>query len=508
MYNLRHTVYLLILAALMAAGCTSSPWSPGKNESRSPAPFPPQTATAGVSANAAGRSNSVEDLAAVDAMMAEIDRMQVLDPAARAKVYNDLKQTEPHLRPLVLRQFRAALAYRQQIDQRGTAIAGEQPSSPEGSGRPEPPAGQTAMRPSAPGQPVMERPAETSQPGSPMRPVEATQYQVDPGRPALGNEIRFSDPLPASVVPDVTPDAVPRQTPTGAPAPTGRSPTSDRPAAGDSPEKTEYPSAAPPGGRASMQPPARIHTASFTPSPAPPGDWQEHLALAIRTMESKAPQTPQSADEMTQHARLRLLCLAADRREDALRSIPATAPSLQDVQDFWANEIYGLAVWLDAQRISDPSRRAEEAKRHLAKAVTRLAELSPLVVRNLAFVTDIQSFGSYRPCKKCEFAPEEALLLYAEVENLKSEETPKGFHTAWKSSYQIFDSRGQRVADHEPTPSEEYCQNPRHDFFIGCQFRLPKQIYPGKHTLQLTVEDLKSRKIGQSSIEFTVKQRD
>lgn len=100
------------------------------------------------------------------------------------------------------------------------------------------------------------------------------------------------------------------------------------------------------------------------------------------------------------------------------------------------------------------------------------------------------------------------MLLYAEVENFASESTPKGYHTALRSSYQIFDGRNQRVADHQFTTTEEYCRRPRRDYFIGYHLRLPKRIYPGKHTLQLTIEDLKSQKVGQSSIELTIKSDD
>ena len=32
-----------------------------------------------------------------------------------------------------------------------------------------------------------------------------------------------------------------------------------------------------------------------------------------------------------------------------------------------------------------------------------------------------------------------------------------------------------------------------------------KRAYDGEHTLQLTIEDLKAKKIGQSSIKFTIK---
>jgi hypothetical protein len=137
--------------------------------------------------------------------------------------------------------------------------------------------------------------------------------------------------------------------------------------------------------------------------------------------------------------------------------------------------------------------------------MARLGEAAPLVVRNLAFCTAVQSYGSVTPFKKCDFAPDQEVLLYAEVDNFRAEPTAKGFHTSLRSSYQIFDSRGQRVAEHEFSAIEEHCQNPRRDFFIGYHLRLPKRIYPGQHTLKLTVEDLKSHKIGESSVDLAVK---
>ena len=69
------------------------------------------------------------------------------------------------------------------------------------------------------------------------------------------------------------------------------------------------------------------------------------------------------------------------------------------------------------------------------------------MVRNLAFCTEVQSYGCVKPFKAYEFAPGQEVLLYAEVENFTSEATPKGYHTALRSSYQVLDGRGQRVAD-------------------------------------------------------------
>ena len=129
-------------------------------------------------------------------------------------------------------------------------------------------------------------------------------------------------------------------------------------------------------------------------------------------------------------------------------------------------------------------------------------------MRNLAFCTAVQSYGVTQPFKKSEFSPDQEVLLYAEVENLAADPTPKGFHTALKSNYQIFDSQGHRVADHEFGLIEEYCQNSRRDYFIYHRFRMPKPIYPGKYSLQLTVEDTKGHKVGQSTIDFTAKAED
>ena len=232
------------------------------------------------------------------------------------------------------------------------------------------------------------------------------------------------------------------------------------------------------------------------------GDWRSHLAKAIEQFAPQVSASPRSEREFAEHARLRMLYLLADRRDEALQPIPALDPAMQE---FWSGQLYGLAALMDTELISDPSQRKTEARRHLDESVNRLGESCSLVVRNLAFVTAIDDFGIYKPFKQYEFTPGQQVLLYADIENFKSSETAKGHHTALRSSYQIFNSGGQRVAEHDFPTNEEYCRNPRRDFFMGYEFYLPERIFPGKHTLQLTVVDLNSQKIGQSLIEFTVK---
>jgi hypothetical protein len=232
--------------------------------------------------------------------------------------------------------------------------------------------------------------------------------------------------------------------------------------------------------------------------------WQQHLGAAIGELERETRDHPQSPDALANQVYLRLLDLTAGRRDQALRPIPGISPG---EQDYWAKQLFALSVYLDRQRIGDPTRRAGEASLHLAKAVAALGEQGPLIVRNLAFCTDVHSYGVLKRIEPAQFKPGQQLLVYAEVENFKSEETAEGFHTSLEASYQILDGQGKRVAHDDLPHSEEDCQNRRRDFFLHYFITLPKTIYEGTYTLDLTIEDKLARKIGQSTIEFSVKER-
>jgi len=199
-----------------------------------------------------------------------------------------------------------------------------------------------------------------------------------------------------------------------------------------------------------------------------------------------------------------MLYLLAGRREDAMQPI-AAAPAA--TQAFWSSELYGLAAYLDAERTPDAMRRAAEAKQHLGEALVKIGESCPLVIRNLALCSDIQSYGRIKAFDKYEFRRARPWPLYAELENLVNESTARGFHTVVQSNYQVFDNRGQRVADAEFTRPKNTAANPRRDYFMSYEVRLPERMYPGKHTLQLTIIDQIGHKTGQSTIDFTIKDR-
>jgi hypothetical protein len=196
-----------------------------------------------------------------------------------------------------------------------------------------------------------------------------------------------------------------------------------------------------------------------------------------------------------------MLYLLAGRRDDAMRPLPS-AP--QATQDYWSSQIYGLSTWMDSEKTPDTGRRAAETKRILSDALTQLGETAPLAVRNMTFCTEVFRFGAFDALKNTEFNPGQKILLYAEIDNLHIESSANGYHWAVKVSGQIFDSHGNRMVDYGSTTAEETFQTPRHDFFVSKLYYLPRLV-PGRYSLQLTIEDTLGHKVGQSSIDFTVK---
>ena len=396
-------------------------------------------------------------------VMDELRQLGTSDPVAQDQLLESLRQSDPSLWPLVVEQFRATMAYRQQAAARGRAGAS------------------VAM---AAGTDTLGS-CDTVGTGSALYGENPAQNQCrEAAVPAASQAFAQVERLP-----DVNVDRLPA--------------TNDVAVAPTEPPRRTYPetsdpslAAAPPANQASD----KVVQASYAEPVAM--DWRLQLAHTIEALEAEAAKHPTTPTDVAQQARLRMLYAAAGRREEALRPIPATSPAGQQVL---SKELEGLSMWLDVEQASDPARRAAETKASLSEAVAKLAESTPLAVRNIAFCTEIQSYGCMKRFEKYDFQPNQEVLLYAEVENFVSEPTPNGYHTSLRSTYQIRDVHGGHVAEHAFATTEENCQNRRHDFFIGYHLCLPKGIHPGHYSLRLSIEDLKGQKTGEASIEFEIK---
>ena len=281
---------VVAVAALVLSGCASSPWSsPKPKPAEAPPPSPPAQAAG---AQAAAANSARPDPKALQQVMAELQQMGTLDPAAREELLADLKQTDPNLWPLMMQQFQAAVAYRRQAQQQEKSGPAQHGAAAVAEMGPSPAAANQRRRPgwSCPRRPSLQQ-FRTARPRRRPRPVRLP-------RPA-----RHWPPSPAvrPVVGDFAVGAV-----VGPPAPAALR------------------SASGPGTASSFGPQAgstgRVVQASYVATT--PVEWQAHLAAAIHQLEADSKGAAKSDAAVSQQAYLRMLYLMAGRRDEALSPIP------------------------------------------------------------------------------------------------------------------------------------------------------------------------------------------
>lgn len=385
-------------------------------------------------------------------VLAQVQQLGYSNPQAQQVLIEQLRRSDPSMWPQVAQVFQSSMAYAQQAAQRDR-IAAQQDT---------------------PGQATV---AATP----PMNIMQPTGYS-----PAIG-----MPPVPAEGPPRMLP--VPEEGPMlrarQAADMAAKYPDTQLPVIRLSGSENSPAMDAPIENRA----PATLNSSDAN------RDWRGELAETIRALESQTAATAGGLVDPSRQAALRLLYLTAGRRDDALRPLVGVGGA---EQDFWTSEVAALSAVLqdgsaDAQSRTEAAERLQEAARTLGRS-------GDLVVRNLAFCTEVSSFGVYKPFDRYAFKPGQEALLYAEVQNFATSATEKGFHTALRSSYEIVDARGSQIARQDFGLTEEYCRNPRNDYFLRYFLRLPPNIAAGDYTLRLAIEDSKSNKRGEAIIRFAI----
>jgi hypothetical protein len=271
-------------------------------------------------------------------------------------------------------------------------------------------------------------------------------------------------------------------------------------------------SASPAAGQVSIssQPMGRVQPVSTQAAlVVPPGPWQADFERLIARAEREVAELkPGSTLEVQAEYRrrqvhLRLLYLMAQRQEQALTAIPGLEPA---EQEYWQQLCWAASNSLDAEQFPSPRERAAQSISPLNTALRRLREQSDLAIKNIAFCEQISYFGNYQKFARDEFTPGQEVLLYAEIENFNTAQTPDGEHrTLLRSVIDIVGSNGE-TRWHKTFPAtEDRCRNPRRDYFHNYQFAIPDRLPLGPHTLKLTVVDDLSGKQASYSLNFLVK---
>ncbi len=436
------------------------------------------------------KSASAAEGAALVAVLDQLREIEDIDPQAKEVLLNHLQAAQPENWPLIVKQFKSALAYRQQLNRTEQAIPQDN-AVQVAQRQPAPPAEKQAAPPEQP-VPAREGVAELPQSSQEKNAEPTTAPVMDPATPSLDGTDQAQTPHL-----DFVADAPVAEEPeTMLPEPPEKTPAVVDPVPAEH-DQPETPTAA---ARQAL-PLGSAQQVSYVVPATPAGAWQEHLQTAIAQLERTAPSNPNCTADVQQHLRLRLLRQLAGQSEQALAPTPGASPAMQD---YWAQQMFTLTTFLDHQGLPDDKQRAASSLAYLDKARSKLAELAVLQVRNLTFVDSVDGFGMYQGLTEAKFRPGQQVSLYCEVENFRSDSTPEGYRTLLATSYEVVDLHGQRVDGQDFPEVEDICRNLRRDFHMQYGVNLPTRIYPGKYQLRLIITDQLSHKIGQTSIPLEI----
>jgi len=239
--------------------------------------------------------------------------------------------------------------------------------------------------------------------------------------------------------------------------------------------------------------------------------WNEEILRIISLTESDvARMTPGTTDDemrryTEKHVFLRMLYLMAGKQAQAFEAIPRISP---EDQEFWQQTLWGIANYFYAEAMPEKADRAAQTLAQIRNAIQSLQGTANLEIKNVSFCKKITNFGNFEKFDRDEFRPGDMVLIYAEVENFKSESSEGGkFRTVMKSDIEILRSgvNGGRIDQKEYSPAEDFCSSPRKDYFHAYRYEIPRTATLGPHVLKLTIEDQLGGKVASYTMNFTIK---
>jgi hypothetical protein len=241
-------------------------------------------------------------------------------------------------------------------------------------------------------------------------------------------------------------------------------------------------------------------------------EWHRALQRLVELSDAavakeKTPDRKRELSYIRRQVYLRMLYLLSGKTTQAVQAIPHIEAA---DQEFWQKTMWGISAYLDDRSETDRRSRATQTITRFNEAVEHLRAEADLVVKNVVFCRKIDSFGSYDKLAKAEFRPGEQVLVYAEIENFKTELTPEGRHrTRLKSEIELFQKIGSEYRESKQKfdfpPTEDVCRSYRRDYFHSYILTLPQSLGLGDYVLKLTVTDHVGNKIGSDTVQFTVK---
>jgi len=202
---------------------------------------------------------------------------------------------------------------------------------------------------------------------------------------------------------------------------------------------------------------------------------------------------------------LRMLYLIAGRSAESMRVIESLP---EKEQEFWQSMMLAMESYRRSDDSVDRAEQLTETLEYVRTASRQLQPLSTMRIRRLNFCNRIDGFGSFSVFPTSDFNAGQPLLLYAEIENYRSELTSDGQHRSeFAAKIEFF-----REGETEPIPSrtiqlpeiEDLCSAERTDYFQSYELTVPS-LSPGRYTLRLHVEDQLSLQTATTELPFDIR---
>jgi hypothetical protein len=246
--------------------------------------------------------------------------------------------------------------------------------------------------------------------------------------------------------------------------------------------------------------PASIPAVVTTPSLASSSDEELYQEL-VKRMEQASP-GESDADRYRRNIIARHLMMFSGNPDAAVAPIDGMS---EKEQEFLRHYLLGMWSMVDTAGHPVAARRWSAALPEIRQATQQLASAAEaLDIRSLAFCREIQSYGQTTKFDSNRFEPGQKVILYCEIDNFVAEKTQAGFETHLQGSYEVFDSKGTKVAGQVLPADQQVCANYLRDYFIAYQMSLPIGLEPGTYRMQLTMECMKGQKYGQASIPLEI----
>ena len=163
----------------------------------------------------------------------------------------------------------------------------------------------------------------------------------------------------------------------------------------------------------------------------------------------------------------------------------------------------GLTNFRAAAR-SDPNLMLNRKIQPLVEMAERLRSQGQLAIPTVAFCTQVDSFGVYRPMASSRFLAgrENDLIVYNEAANFTS---VQGNDTIWRTRLRqemvLYTDTGLAVWPDKSNAATflDQSRHLRHDFFISRLIRLPSSLAVGKYVLKIILTDEESNRVVQAS---------